>query len=212
MRPFLRKNESMKSGITVTATGQTLVTPDQAIINLAASVVRADAAAAMTEVSRRVEDLLSGLRQAKIDQSSVQTSDLNLWPETDRNGAPIGYRARNAVRILLIDVPRAGEIVASGLAALGEGAEMTGVSFGRRDVDAAQAEARAAAWQKAVAKASQLADQAGLTLGRPLSIEESNLAGPPRPMARMAMAEAVPIESGSLTVTVTLTVRFALVG
>jgi hypothetical protein len=199
----------MKSGITVTAMGQAFVIPDQATVNLAASAVRADAAAAMTEVSRRVEELLSGLRQAGIDQ--VQTNDLSLWPETDRNGAPLGYRARNGVRIVLAEVSRAGEIVASGLAALGEGAEMSGVSFGRRDVDAAEMEARAAAWQKAVAKASQLADQAGLTLGRPLSIEEST-AGLPRPIARMAMAEAVPIESGSSTVTVTLTVRFALVG
>ena len=86
------------------------------------------------------------------------------------------------------------------------------MSFGRRDVDAAEAVARSAAWKRAVSKASQLADQAGLTLGRPLSIEESNPMGPPRPLARMAMAEALPIESGSSTVTVALTVRFALLG
>ena len=202
----------MKNGITVTATGQALVPPDQAIVNLAASAVRADAAAAMSEVSLRVNELLSVLRQAGIEEASVQTSDLSLWPETDRNGAPLGYRARNGVRIVLTEVSRTGEIVASGLAALGEGAEMSGVSFGRRDVDAAETEARAAAWHKAVAKASELAKQAGLKLGRPLSIEETNLVGPPRPMARMAMAEAVPIESGSSTVTVTLSVRFALVG
>lgn len=202
----------MKSGITVTAAGQAFVTPDQAIVNLAASAVRADAAAAITEVSRRVEGLLGDLRQSGIEKANVQTSDLSLWPETDRNGAPLGYRARNGVRIVLTDVSTTGEIIASGLAALGEGAEMSGVSFGRRDVDPAEAEARAAAWQKAVAKASQLAGQAGLTLGRPLSIEESNPMGPPQPMARLAMAEAVPIESGTFTVTVTLTVRFALVG
>lgn len=202
----------MKSGITVTATGQAFVTPDQAIVNLSASAVRADAADAMSEVSRRIEGLLGGLRQAGMEEGDVQTSDLSLWPETDRNGAPLGYRARNGVRITLTDVSRVGEIVASGLAALGEGAEMSGVSFGRRDVDAVEAVARSAAWKRAVTKASQLADQAGLTLGRPLSIEESNLMGPPRPLARMAMAEAVPIESGSFTVTVALTVRFALVG
>ncbi len=202
----------MKSGITVTATGQAFVTPDQAIVNLSASAVRADAADAMTEVSRRIQALLGGLRQAGIEEGNVQTSDLSLWPETDRNGAPLGYRARNGVRITLTDVSRVGEIVASGLAALGEGAEMSGVSFGRRDVDAVEAVARSAAWKRAVSTASQLADQAGLTLGRPLSIEESNPMGPPRPLARMAMAEAVPIESGSFTVTVALTVRFAIVG
>ena len=60
--------------------------------------------------------------------------------------------------------------------------------------------------------APRVADQAGLTLGRPLSIEESNPMGPPRPLARMAMAEAVPIESGSFTVTVALTLRFGIVG
>ena len=202
----------MKTGVTVTAMGQAFVKPDQAIINLAASAVRADAADAMSEVSRRIEELLNGLRQAGIEEGNVQTNDLSLWPETDRNGAPVGYRARNGVQITLTDVSRTGEIIASGLAALGEEAEMNGVSFGRRDVDAAEAVARSAAWKRAVSKASQLADQAGLTLGRPLSIEESNPVGPPRPLARMAMAEALPIESGSSTVTVALTVRFALLG
>ncbi|MGH8957884.1 MAG: SIMPL domain-containing protein [Acidimicrobiia bacterium] len=200
----------MKSGITVTAIGQAFVPPDQAIINLAASVVRDDAGTAMAEVSRRVGGLLATLAQAGIEEINVQTSDLSLWPETDRNGALVGYRARNGVRISLADVSKTGEIVAGGLAALGEGAEMGGVSFGRREVDGVEAEARAIAWQKVTAKASQLADQAGLTLGRPLSIQESDIAGMPRP--RLALAEAVPVEAGSTTVTVSLTVRFALVG
>ena len=114
----------MKTGVTVTAMGQAFVKPDQAIINLAASAVRADAADAMSEVSRRIEELLNGLRQAGIEEGNVQTSDLSLRPETDRNGAPVGYRARNGVQITLTDVSRTGEIIASGLAALGEEAEM----------------------------------------------------------------------------------------
>ncbi|MGH8925344.1 MAG: SIMPL domain-containing protein [Acidimicrobiia bacterium] len=201
----------MKKGITVSATGEVLVKPDQAIISLAASAVRAEAASAMTEVSRRVEALLAAMSGAGIDQRDVQTTDLSLWPQTDRSGTPIGYRAHNGVRIFLSDVSRTGEVVASGLAALGEGAEIGGVSFGRRDVDDAETEARAVAWQKATTKARQLGNQAGLTLGRPLSIEESTVSGMLRPMARL-MAEAVPVEAGSTTVTVTLVVRFALVG
>jgi hypothetical protein len=200
----------MKSGVTVIATGQARVAPDQATINLAASVVRGDAASAMSEVSRRVEALLASLHQTGI--ADVQTSDLSLWPEADRNGTPIGYRARNGVKISLSDVSRTGDIISAGLAALGEGAEMGGVSFGRREVDEAEAEAREKAWQRATAKAEQLAIHAGLTLGRPLSIQETSPAGVPRPMARVAMAEAVPVEGGITTVTVTLTVRFALLG
>jgi uncharacterized protein YggE len=198
----------MKSGITVTATGQALIAPDQATINLAASVVRADAASAMAEVSRRVEALLEILGGT----AEVQTSDLSLWPEADRNVTPIGYRARNGVKISLADLTSTGEIIAAGLAALGEGAEMGGVSFGRRETEEAETVARAAAWQKATTKAEQLAHHAGLTLGRPLSIQENNLPGMPRPMARMALAEAVPVEGGTTPVTVTLTVRFALLG
>jgi uncharacterized protein YggE len=204
------RSRAMKSGVTVTATGQALVAPDQATINLAASVVRGDAASAMSEVSRRVEALLASLQQAGI--ADVQTSDLSLWPEADRNGTPIGFRARNGVEISLSDLSTTGDIIAAGLAALGEGAEMSGVSFGRREVDEAESDARANAWQKAIAKAEQLANHAGLSLGRPLSIQETSLPGIPRPMARAAMAEAVPIEGGTTTVTVTLTVRFALIG
>jgi uncharacterized protein YggE len=199
----------MKSGITVSASGQAFVVPDQAIINLAASVVLGDAATAMTDVSRRVERLLSNLRDAGIEEHHIQTTDLSLWPETDRNGTPVGYRARNGVRISLADVSRTGEVVAVGLAALGEGAEMDGVTFRRREVDSAEAEARAIAWQGARAKASQLADHAGLTLGRPLSIKESEDRG----FEHIdLMSRSMPVVGGSTTVTVILTVRFALLG
>jgi uncharacterized protein YggE len=202
----------MKSGITVTGRGEASIPPDEAYINLAASAVRPDPGTAIAEVSARVKDLLAVMEQNGVPQRDVQTVELNLWPETDRDGAPRGYRARNGVRIRISEIAAVGELIGKALGVLGESAEMGGVSFGRGDLDSAEARARETAWHNVSRKAEQLARLAGLTLGRPLAIEESGPLPGPRPMARMAMAEAIPVEPGSTAVAVVLSVRFALVG
>ena len=204
----------MKSGITVVGTGSASGPPDRAQLNLAASAVRSDPGAAMTVTSERAQALIDRLGELGIERKAIQTVDLSLWPETDRNGAPSGYRARNGLRVEFTDLSNVGSVVASALEALGDGAEMGGISFVRHDRAALEREARAAAWAAAQHKATELAQLAGVTLGRPLSIEEMGGGGGAMPkMARMQMAaETVPVEAGSTQVTVTLAVRFALVG
>jgi uncharacterized protein len=204
----------MKSGMTVVGTGSASGPPDRALLTLAASAVRSDPAAAMTVTSERAQALIDRLLELGIEPADIQTSDLSLWPETDRNGAPAGYRARNGIRVELNDLGDVGTVVASALEALGDGAEMGGVSFLRRDQAELEREARAAAWAAAQEKATELAQLAGVTLGRPLSVEELGGRGGGSPkIARMQMAtENVPVEAGSTQVSVTLAVRFALVG
>ena len=162
----------MKSGITVVGTGSASGPPDRAQLTLAASAVRSDPGAAMTVTSERAQALRERLGELGIEPENIQTADLSLWPETDRNGAPAGYRARNGIRVEFNDLGNVGSVIASALEALGDGAEMGGIAFLRRDRAELEQEARAAAWAAAREKATELAQLAGVTLGRPLSVEE----------------------------------------
>ncbi len=96
---------------------------------------------------------------------------------------------------------------------VGEGLELHGLNFDCGDRSGAQVEARGLAFADAEAKAAQLAELAGATLGPVRSIREGDGGGrSPRPMAmaRMAPEASVPIEGGSLIEQVDLHIRWAL--
>jgi uncharacterized protein YggE len=89
---------------------------------------------------------------------------------------------------------------------------MNGISFELRDFTPLAQTARERAFEAAVAKATQLASLAGRGLGQVISIIETEGNGSePRPLAKMAMADSIPVEAGTTAVTVNLTVRFALI-
>jgi uncharacterized protein YggE len=201
----------MKAGITVSARGRVVAPPDRAVFILGASLAAETVAAAMAEVSSRVERLLEVLAGYGVEASRVQTHELSIWPEHDREGARIGFRVRNLVRVVIDDLPRVGEVVAGAIDALGDAAEVQGLRLVLEDSQQAMAEARRRAWASARAQAEELAAAAGLRLGAPISIIETDAS--PSPVAKaMAWSEAAPIEPGSNTVEVSLTVRFALAG
>jgi uncharacterized protein YggE len=202
----------MKSGITVSATGTASAPPDRATITIGTSAVRPVVSEATQLVDGRVRELMHALAQNGVERSNVQTSDLSVWPETDRNGVVSGYRARNLVSIRINDVDKVGEIIAAALSALGESAEMHGLRFEREDASGPETEARARAWKEIISKASELARLAGLTLGRPVSIVESSGPSPivPSQMRMAATAAATPVEPGSSSIQINLVVRFAL--
>lgn len=202
----------MKNGLIVTATGRAAAAPDRAAINLGVSAQRPDPGGALAEVGEKTHRLIEVLLTLGVSRESLQTSDLSLWAETDRNGAPAGYRARNTLRVTLDDVERVGEILQAGLGALGNGAEMNGIEFSLRDQSAVAAEARDRAFSAARAKAEQLAFLAGRGLGSVTAIVEADGCSPePRMMAKLA-SDSMPVEAGAAEVVVNLTVRFALVG
>ncbi|MFN2485458.1 MAG: SIMPL domain-containing protein [Acidimicrobiia bacterium] len=202
----------MKNGLIVTATGRASAAPDRAAINLGVSAQRPEAGAALAEVGEKTHRLIEVLVSLGVTRDSLQTSDLSLWAETDRNGAPAGYRARNTLRAALDEVERVGEILQAGLSALGNGAEMNGLEFSLRDPSAVAAQARDMAFQEARAKAEQFAALAGRGLGSVTAIVEADGRSPePRAMAKLA-SDSMPVEAGAAEVVVNLTVRFALVG
>jgi uncharacterized protein YggE len=127
-------------------------------------------------------------------------------PAGDTAARIVGYRVSNVVRVRTPDVDSLGRIVDAAVAA---GANVVrDVQFTLDDPAPAEGRARALAMQDAAARARQIADAAGVRLGRLLSVTASS---PVRPVARMSMATGPgPVEPGQLEVIVSLDARYAI--
>jgi uncharacterized protein YggE len=196
----------------VTGVGTVSSPPDKAVLTLGASAVRGDVADALAAVNGKLEALIATLGGYGIEGGDIQTSDLSIWPEHNSKGVVEGFRVRNTIRVSTTNIDGLGEIIGSALAGLGDLAEMQGLSFEIDDRSAFEAQARTRAWADAREKARQLADLAGSRLGQAVEIIETG-AHLPAPMRKGAMAiaaaESAPLEAGTATVKIQLTVRFS---
>jgi uncharacterized protein YggE len=170
-----------------------------------ATAVAADRAGAVT----------SALTSAGISSDDLATTEYSIRPEYDYSGNEqklAGYRVSNNMRARLRDIDITGAVLDAFSDAGGDETLVNGLIFGVADESALRAEARETAWKDALAKATQLADLSGQTLGKATSITES--VRPPASPVRMLAADmaerSTPIQPGSTMVIVTLEVEFAL--
>ncbi|WP_348539706.1 SIMPL domain-containing protein [Ruegeria sp. HKCCSP346] len=204
--------------INVDATGTVQIAPDMATITLGVTNEDAEASAAMQATSDAVSKVLARLTEMGIEDRDVQTRDLSLSPvwsgRHGQNGETpeiTGFTASNRVFVRVRDLTQLGKIMD---AVIQDGAnDFGGLSFGVRDPKPIEAQARAKAVGEATAKAQQLAEAAGVTLGPVQSISEQT-AGI-RPMAEMralSMADAggVPVAGGEVSVSVSVSMEFEI--
>ena len=205
------------NGISVSGRGEVVGTPDTLEVAIGISVGSPTVSDATDVAARRATELIDALVGLGVTEADIRTSNYSIYPEYSHpeNQAPriTGYRVDNALHVRIRDLDRAGQILDAATASAGDEARINGLSFVLEDNDALLVAARAGAWEDAKAKAEQLAQLAGVTLGTPLTISES-VGGTPVPIfarAELAAADgATPIRRGQETVTVDLTVTFAI--
>ncbi len=207
-------------GISVSGEGRVTGTPDTLTVNVGVSVLRDTVDAAVQDAARLAQDLIDAVAAEDIPEEDVRTIDYSIFPEWDYQGERQtlrGYRVNNSLEVKIRALDKAGEIIGRITSAGGDDVQVHGLSFSLEDNQGLVAAARAAAWADAEAKAQQLAGLAGVELGAPVEIIESFGTPPPvTPFAADARAEfaaaSVPIQTGSLAVTVTVNVRYELTG
>lgn len=205
------------NGISVSGRGEVFGTPDTLTVTIGISVGRSTVSEAVDIAAGRATDLIDALQSAGVAEADIQTSNYSIYPEYDyrENQTPriTGYRVDNTLNVKIRDLDRAGEVLDAATTAAGDEVRVNGVSFILEDNDALLVAARAAAWEDAKAKAEQLADLAGVTLGTPVTISETVGSVPVPLYARAEMAAgdvATPIQPGQETVSVDLMVTFAI--
>lgn len=206
--------------ITVSGYGTAYGEPDVVYLELGVEIVQADLAAAFTEASNTMNAVIQALRDLEIADEDIQTTGVNVFPEDRFNpqdptaASERVYRVRNTVRVTLRDVTQIESVISAGLEA---GANtIYNLSFGIEDTSALEQEARAAAVEDARARAQNLAETLGVTVGRPVIISETFGGGyPPQPFGRggaVNLDMATLVSPGQLSVSVLVQITFALEG
>lgn len=202
--------------ITVSGTGEVAAVPDKATVMLGVTTEAEEAAVAMRENSEAMAAVMARLAALGIAERDMQTSSLSLSPRWEpprpMESAPriTGFVASNMLTVELRDLDALGGVLD---AALGDGANtLGGLRFGISDDSELMDAARRAAVADAAGKARVLAEAAGVTLGPIEEIVEGGGIGVPMPQARMemAMADAVPVAPGELTIAISVTMTWGI--
>lgn len=211
---------TLVESVSVSGTGRAIVTPDRFTFSVGVQTVGATVEDAVAENNRRTAAVIAALKKAGAADRSIQTSQFNIWPQQDYSQGKLprilGYQVSNNVTVRSEKVGEAGRLLG---VAIGAGVNTSsGINFEVADPNRGRDEGLRAAFDDARAKAALLAQAAGRTLGRVLTVTEAGAVHAPPPMAHMrtmAMAEGsvagdVPVESGTQENTYSVSVTFEL--
>jgi uncharacterized protein YggE len=202
---------------TITVVGMASVTApnDTAGVSFGVTTAHRSPAAALADTSARTQRVIGALTAAGIPKADVQTQtvslDRSVRPRRGHRKRRVLYTARNSVSVVVRNIATTGAVIQ---AAVGAGAtSVSGVEFSASNANDLYRRALGLAYDDAHAKAEALAQHAGATLGRPISIQEGqqDFTNPSaQTVAAPPGAAAPPIEPGSATVDAFVTVVFAI--
>jgi uncharacterized protein YggE len=198
--------------ISVTGHGEASGTPDVAELSIGVTSRDKSAADALSAMSARADKLIDVIKAAGVADKDVVTTGLSIQPTTDNGGAITGYEASTTVVATIRDISKVGPSIDAATQQVGDDVRLDGVDFSFSDTGALMGAARADAVKQAQTQAAQLASAAGQQLGQVLSISEDTTSTPiPVPAAGgAASAASVPVQPGTQSVSVDVTMVFAL--
>jgi len=204
--------------IRVSGTGKVSVPPDLALINLGVETQAKSAEEARALAATSMTAVLDAVRAMRIEEKDLQTNWVTLYPVYAPNTANriTGYQVQNQLTVKVRDLARVGTVLDEAVKAGGDAARMQGLIFAVEDTATAQTAAREKAYADAQAKALEYARHAGVTIGKPIRIQESSaFIPPPVPlggvaMARMAADAVTPVQTGEQEIAVSVDVVFAI--
>ncbi len=206
------------SFISVTGTGEVRAEPDIATVSTGVEVRAQSVAEARARAADAANAVVAALLAEGVEEGDIRTVDFYIYPEYDyRDETPrvSGYTVSNTVQVTVRDVDRVGELIDAVAAAGGDAVRFNGISFAREDPGALAREARELAIADARAKAEQLAELTGVSLGSVVSVAETSWAAPLvglSPEAEFAVQDsaATSIQPGTSAVTVSVQAVWAI--
>jgi uncharacterized protein YggE len=210
--------QSQSRTINVTGNAQVLLSPDIAYISIGVHSEAQSATEAVASNNSLTQKVIDAIKGQGVDAKDIQTTNFSVYQQEkfDKNGNSLGifFMTDNVVYVTMRDITKIGDILDASIAA---GANsIYGITFDVQDKEAALANGRDQAMADAQAQAEQLAKAAGATLGDVQSI--NYYSNSPSPIyydskavtAGMGGGASVPISSGQLTLTVSVSVTYTL--
>ena len=199
---------------TITVTGtEAIDTPnDAATLSFRVRVTRNTKAGALSAMAARNRRVTAALVGQGIARGDIQSQDVSLrrsvQRRTKRHKRRVVYTAANSIAATLLDVGKVDSVVRAAVRAGAVGVE--NIEFFVSNSDALYRQALGTAYDDAKEKAQLLAQRAGVTLGEPISIQESQDFFSSGFSDLSAAPSAGSIEPGTGTVVAFVTVVFAI--
>jgi len=168
---------SQTEGIWVSGTGEITITPDVATLRVGVESQAATVAEAQTQAQTAMAAVMTALDDGGVAASDIQTDYFSInqrtrWDERTMEEVITGYWVTNTVTAKVRDVEEVGAVIDGVVTAGGDLVRISSIDFSVDDPEAYYAEVRELAMAEAADKAEQLADLAGLTLGKATYISE----------------------------------------
>ena len=209
------RSRASSGTITVTGSGTAQGTPDTLNYQIGVNTTASTAVAALEKNNARMSSLEASLVHSGLAKTDMLTSDLNVSTNTDSSGHVTGFSVSDTLSVTTHRLKGAGQALDAAVHAVGNGVQLYGVSFSLSNQSKALAAARSQAMTNARTAASQIAGAGSTSLGRIVKItDQENSSSPPIVMGSgLSLTKAaVPLESGSASVNVLVTVVYALNG
>lgn len=211
---------SQQEGIWVSGQGKVFAEPDIAILRLGIEAQATTVVEAKTQADEAMDKVQTAMKENGVADKDIQTQYFSIyrvtrWDRDDEKEVVIGYRVTNMVTAKIRDIDKVGAIIDAVTIAGGDLTRIDNISFTVDDPSDYYEEARKEAMVEAKAKAEQLAELAGVTLGKPTFISEG-VQVPPIQRSAVMVEEAVPapmeigttINPGELEITLTVQVVY----
>lgn len=208
-----------QEGIWVSGEGKVTAVPDTAILSLGIEAQAMTVAEAQAEANEAMNNVMDALEAAGIDEEDIQTryfsiQEISRWDSDKQQEYIVGYRVTNTVTVKVRQVENTGSVIDAVAAAGGDLTRINSISFTIDDPSDYYKDARVEAVADAAAKAKQLADAAGVKLGKPTYITESSYV--PGTIYRDVVAAegtpspTTPISPGEMEITVNVQIGYAI--
>jgi len=204
---------SQEEGIWVAGEGEVMAAPDIATLRLGIEAQEATIAEAQSQATEAMNRVMTALTDNGVAEQDIQTQYFSIRQITrwvDGEQVVVGYRVTNMVTTKIRDIDNAGIIIGAVAEAGGDLTRIDSIGFSVDDPSAYYEQARQEAMADANAKAEQLAELAGVTLGKPTYISEGIQVPPTIRMAEAAISAVTPISPGEMEISLTVQVAYAI--
>lgn len=211
---------SQQEGIWVNGEGKATAVPDVAILRLGIEAQEPTVAEAQAQANDAMDKVMTALTDEGVAEKDIQTRYFNIqkvtrWDNDKQQETVIGYQVTNMVTAKIREIKKTGTVIDAVAAAGGDLTRVDSVGFTVDDPTGYYKEARQKAVADAEAKAKQLADTAGVKLGKPTYISESSSV--PGPIYRQDMVAAAgapavetPISPGEIEITTNIQLAYEI--
>ncbi len=210
---------TQQEGVWVSGTGKVTAAPDIATLRLGIEAQETTVADAQSEATGAMNQVMDALKDNGVADKDTQTQYFSIqqvtrWDNEKQQEVVIGYQVTNIVTAKIRDIAKAGTVIDAIAVAGGDLTRIDSISFSVHDPSAYYEQAREKAMADAKAKAEQLAELGGITLGKPTYISESVVTPSPiYPVRAEAAAPAIaetPISAGETEISLIVQVTYAI--